>query len=53
MFDDDTDIFSYPDIFLNHLVRRYARIILTSITLEDNVIIDEYFKRKLENLLKI
>lgn len=53
MQEDTTDIFSCPEIFLNHLIRQYSRIILASITLDDNVVIDEYFRRKLENLMKI
>lgn len=53
MADDDTDIFTHPIIFLQHLVRRYAHIILASLTLENYVILDEYFIRKLENLLRI
>lgn len=53
MEDDNTDIFSHPDIFLQHLVRLYARILLAAIDLENTTIIDEYFIRKLENLMRV
>lgn len=50
MQDDDTDIFSHPTIFLIHLVRRYARMILASLTLNSNVEINDDFRNKLEAL---
>lgn len=53
MTECDIDIFTHPDVFVKHLIRCYARILLASITLEPVIKIDEYFIRKLEKLIKI